>query len=105
MFFAINTLYIDSKQHNRRRNRILTPIVIGMEKEGNGNLSTREADVLKEIVKGNTNKEIADSLFISLNTVLTHRKNIIAKLGIKTVPGLTFYAITNGYISGDEIAM
>ena len=71
----------------------------------NKDLSTRETDVLQLIVKGITNKEIADKLSISLNTVLTHRKNITAKLGIKTVSGLTFYAIMNGIISGDDIEL
>ncbi len=65
-------------------------------------LSTREVDVLKLITKGRINKEIADELYISLNTVLTHRKNITAKLGIKTVSGLTFYAMMNGYIEDDD---
>ena len=55
--------------------------------ENNKDLSSREVDVLQLIVKGITNKEIADKLNISLNTVLTHRKNITAKLGIKTVSG------------------
>lgn len=73
--------------------------------EGNKELSSREIDVLQLIVKGITNKEIADKLNISLNTVLTHRKNITAKLGIKTVSGLTFYAIMNGIISGDDIEL
>lgn len=73
--------------------------------EGNKELSSREIDVLQLIVKGSTNKEVADKLNISLNTVLTHRKNITAKLGIKTVSGLTFYAIMNGIISGDEIEL
>ncbi|MDH6358148.1 response regulator transcription factor [Parabacteroides sp. PF5-9] len=73
--------------------------------EGNKELSTRETDVLQLIVKGHTNKEIAERLNISLNTVLTHRKNITSKLGIKTVSGLTFYAIMNGIISGDEIEL
>lgn len=73
--------------------------------ENNKGLSAREIDVLQLIVKGSTNKEIADKLNISLNTVLTHRKNITSKLGIKTVSGLTFYAIMNGYISGDEIEL
>ena len=59
-------------------------------------LSEREKDVLRLIVAGMINKEIADKLYISLNTVLTHRKNITSKLGIKTIPGLTFYAITHG---------
>ena len=73
--------------------------------ENNKDLSSREIDVLQLIVKGITNKEIADKLNISLNTVLTHRKNITAKLGIKTVSGLTFYAIMNGIISGDDIEL
>lgn len=78
----------------------------GQTAEGsNKELSARETDVLQLIVKGITNKEIADKLNISLNTVLTHRKNITAKLGIKTVSGLTFYAIMNGLISGDEIEL
>ena len=72
------------------------------EFEGNKELSTREIDVLQLVAKGITNKEIADKLNISLNTVLTHRKNITTKLGIKTVSGLTFYAIMNGFLSGDE---
>lgn len=66
-------------------------------------LSSREIEVLQFIVKGAINKEIADKLSISLNTVLTHRKNITSKLGIKTVSGLTFYAMMNGYISSDSI--
>jgi DNA-binding CsgD family transcriptional regulator len=72
--------------------------------ENSRELSAREKEVLQLIVIGLMNKEIADKLCISLNTVLTHRKNISSKLGIKTVPGLTFYAITNGLISGNEIA-
>jgi len=71
--------------------------------EKNKGLSAREIDVLQLIVKGITNKEIADKLNISLNTVLTHRKNITAKLGIKTVSGLTFYALMNGIVSTDNI--
>ena len=71
--------------------------------ESNKELSSRETDVLQLIVKGITNKEIAEKLSISLNTVLTHRKNITAKLGIKTVSGLTFYAIMNGIVAGEDI--
>ena len=62
-------------------------------------LSQREIDVLCQLAKGLTNKEIADHLCISTNTVLTHRKNISAKLGIRSVSGLSVYAIMNGYIS------
>lgn len=67
-------------------------------KNSQGELSKREIDVLKLIVKGFLNKEIADALNISINTVLTHRKNITAKLGIKSVSGLSVYAMMNGYI-------
>lgn len=66
-------------------------------------LSEREQEVLTLIAKGDMNKTIADKLNISLNTVLTHRKNITAKLNIKTVSGLTVYAILNGLISADEV--
>lgn len=61
-------------------------------------ISKREADILKNIAMGYSNKEIADKLFISTHTVVTHRKNITRKLGIKTVPGLTIYAILNKLI-------
>ena len=67
-------------------------------------LSTRETDVLQLIVRGHTNKDIADRLNISLNTVLSHRKNITSKLGIKTTSGLTFYALMNGLVSPDLIS-
>jgi DNA-binding CsgD family transcriptional regulator len=73
--------------------------------DNNKGLSQREIDVLQQIVTGMTNKEVADKLKISLNTVLTHRKNITAKLGIKTLSGLTFYALMNGIISGDDIEL
>jgi DNA-binding CsgD family transcriptional regulator len=61
-------------------------------------LSAREIEVLKLVAAGKLNKEIANNLNISINTVLTHRKNITAKLGIKSTSGLSFYAIMNGFI-------
>lgn len=61
-------------------------------------LSSREKDVLRQIAKGFTNKEIADKLSISVNTVITHRKNLSAKLGIKSASGLSLYALMNGLI-------
>lgn len=66
-------------------------------------LSVREIEVLVLITKGLINKEIADKLNISLTTVITHRKNIMEKLGIKSVSGLTIYAVMNGYIEADRI--
>jgi len=56
-------------------------------------LSDREIEVLKLLASGLANKEIADKLNISTNTVITHRKNISQKTGIKSVSGLTIYAV------------
>lgn len=61
-------------------------------------LSDRERDVLVAVAKGQSNKEIADICNISVNTVVTHRKNIARKLGIKTIAGLTVYAILNNLL-------
>ncbi|WP_321479111.1 LuxR C-terminal-related transcriptional regulator [uncultured Bacteroides sp.] len=66
-------------------------------------LSAREIEVLVLVTKGFINKEIADKLNISLTTVITHRKNITEKLGIKSVSGLTMYAVMNGYVEADRI--
>lgn len=66
-------------------------------------LSSRENMILKHIALGLTNKEIADKLTISIHTVVTHRKNITHKLGIKSVSGLTVYAILNNLISLEEV--
>ena len=66
-------------------------------------LSAREKNILRHVALGQTNKEIADRLFISVHTVVTHRKNIIHKLGIKSVSGLTVYAILNNLVSIDEV--
>jgi DNA-binding NarL/FixJ family response regulator len=61
-------------------------------------LSDREREVLVELSKGLTNKEIAEKLHISVHTAITHRKNIIKKTGIKSVAGLTVYAMLNNLI-------
>ncbi|NJK84685.1 MAG: helix-turn-helix transcriptional regulator [Bacteroidales bacterium] len=66
-------------------------------------LSNREIDILKYVALGLTNKEIADKLFISAHTVITHRKNISAKLGIKTIAGFTVYALLNKIILPEEV--
>lgn len=75
----------------------------GTEEAPSDELSAREVQVLQLVVSGAINKEIAERLNISLNTVLTHRKNITAKLGIKTISGLTLYALMHGYISTEDI--
>lgn len=65
-------------------------------------LTDREIDVLKLLADGKSNKEIADKLNISINTVITHRKNISQKTGIKSVSGLTIYAVVQNLISLDN---
>lgn len=65
-------------------------------------LTPRETDVLKQLVQGLSNKEIADQLNISIHTVVSHRKNIVQKTGIKSQSGLTIYAISNNIINIDD---
>lgn len=74
------------------------------ERSGNDELSSREKEVLRLVALGFTNKEIASRLFISSHTVITHRKNITAKLGIKTIAGLTLYAAINKLITNEDIS-
>ncbi|MBR5781736.1 MAG: response regulator transcription factor [Bacteroidales bacterium] len=66
-------------------------------------LSNRETDVLVCVAKGMTNKDISDMLNISVHTVVTHRKNIVKKTGIKSVSGLTVYALLNNLVEESEI--
>ena len=66
-------------------------------------LSDREIEVMSLIVQGYINKEIADLLNIGLSTVITHRRNIMNKLGFKSVSALTIYAVTHGYVDINKI--
>ena len=69
------------------------------DQRGDGEeLSAREKEILVCVAKGMLNKEIADHFNISIYTVITHRKNITRKTGIKTVAGLTVYALLNNLI-------
>jgi len=73
------------------------------EEEERNELSDREIEILASVAQGLLNKEIADRHNISINTVITHRKNITRKTGIKTVAGLTVYAILNGYVDINSV--
>jgi DNA-binding CsgD family transcriptional regulator len=73
------------------------------KKANDDELSGREIAVLALVAEGKTNKEIADQLYISVHTVMTHRKNITQKLGIKTVSGLTMYAIIHNIVETASI--
>ncbi len=66
-------------------------------------LSTREKEVLVQVVKGLSNKEIAEVLFLSTHTVMSHRKNIARKLNIHSTAGLTIYAIVNNIVNLDNL--
>lgn len=66
-------------------------------------LSAREKEILVCVAKGMLNKEIADKFNISIYTVITHRKNITRKTGIKTVAGLTVYALLNNLIDMNSL--
>ena len=86
------------------REQILRP---GRNRSGgrvrHDHLSKREKDILVFVVKGMTNKQIADRLRLSHHTVGTHRRNISAKLGIHSTAGLTVYAISNKLVSLNEL--
>lgn len=66
-------------------------------------LSDREKEILVAVAKGLTNKSIAEQYHLSVHTVITHRKNLTRKTGIKSVSGLTVYAILNNLIDITEV--
>lgn len=72
-------------------------------KKSKSTLSKREIAIIEQVAKGLTNNEIAEKLFLSPHTVVTHRKNISKKLGIKSVSGITIYAILNNIINPNDI--
>lgn len=81
-----------------------TPSTPIEEKENEAEvLSQREKEIITCVVKGMTNKAIADKLFLSIHTVITHRRNITRKLQIHSSAGLTIYAIVNKLVSLDEV--
>ncbi len=65
-------------------------------------ISGRELEIIKNIAQGYTNKEIADRLFISTHTVMTHRKNIMCKLGINNTAGLVIYAVKENLVEPSQ---
>lgn len=66
-------------------------------------LSKRETEILRHLTLGLTNQDIADKLFLSVHTVMTHRKKITRKLGIKSLSGLTVYALMNNLVDIREV--
>jgi regulator of cell morphogenesis and NO signaling len=121
VLFDIFNCEADLRAHCAVEDALFVPAVQRLEKEvaengrtideeleeennsANETLSDREKEIVGCIVKGMTNKEIAQTLFISVNTVLTHRKNISRKLNIHSISGLTIYAIVNKIVKLDEV--
>jgi DNA-binding CsgD family transcriptional regulator len=68
------------------------------ELKSDNQLSVRETEVLTMVAQGFSNKQIAGKLFISIHTVISHRKNITSKLGVKSISGLTLYAALNNLV-------
>ena len=104
-YFDECIIFTDSEQTIREKIRkIYDNISESLNDDGqNSIISDREREVLRLVALGLTNKEISDKLFISAHTVIAHRKNITAKLGIKTIAGLAVYAILNGITSTEEL--
>ncbi|MDR0873690.1 MAG: helix-turn-helix transcriptional regulator [Prevotellaceae bacterium] len=113
----LNACDEDLKTHTFIEDEVLLPKIIKMEKDfshktdnddfedENKDLSDREKEILVSIVKGLLNKEIADRHNISINTVITHRRNISRKLGIRGPAGLTVYAILNKLVNINELQL
>lgn len=87
-------------QEQKLKNNDVSARISSMIKnvEGTEAISEREKEIIVCLVQGMSNKEIAAHLFISVNTVITHRRNIARKLQIHSLAGLTIYAIANGLI-------
>ncbi|OUQ53086.1 LuxR family transcriptional regulator [Alistipes sp. An116] len=108
VLFDIFTCEQELASHNAVEDEILVPAVErlaaeGMERPKSEALSAREREIVVCVVKGMTNKQIADALCISAHTVITHRRNIASKLQIHSAAGLTIYAIVNKLVELSEI--
>ncbi len=99
-------LFKDKNSLTEQFNQLILKHLPRKPRKGNSlELSKREKNIIRHIALGLTSKEIGGKLFISTHTVITHRKNITHKLGIKTVSGQTVYAILNGIVTIEEIGV
>jgi DNA-binding NarL/FixJ family response regulator len=102
-FAGIIELNDDFQRVKSTIHQVVNTIHADDEEADTAPLSDREKDVLVCLSKGLKNNEIADQLNISVHTVITHRKNIVRKTGIKSVAALTVYAILNNLIEEKDI--
>ena len=103
----------DLNLHTFLEDKVLVPKIKKLEKknlneeqkiiEETEELSEREKDIVRSVAKGLSNKEIADEHFISIHTVITHRRNISRKLSIHSSAGLTVYAILNKLVNIEDL--
>jgi DNA-binding CsgD family transcriptional regulator len=98
----------DLRKHARLEDTVLVPLMECLGDRGNNDydsadLSERERQALTALARGLSNKEIADKMNISIHTVISHRKNIIRKTGIRTAQGLTLYAFINNLITSKDL--
>lgn len=100
---AIRRMERRHKQNDVTNN--LTTIIRKSDTEQAEPISEREKEVIIGVVQGLQNKEIADKLCISVNTVITHRRNIARKLQIHSPSGLTIYAIVNGLVDISSVKL
>ena len=96
------TLYDDVETINKKIVHLLHIENSEAEQE---ELSQREKEIICYVVKGMTNKEIAETLYLSVHTVITHRRNISRKLQIHSPTGLTIYAIVNKLVQLKDVKM
>jgi len=102
-FDDIIDIYDDAQTISTKIRHIIEQDTIDITETDTTELSEREQEVLIAVVKGLINKEIASTLNISIHTVMSHRKNITRKTGIKSISGLTVYALFNNLIKQEDV--
>lgn len=103
-FDGVINIYDDRSQVLRKLGSVVEQAETNPYSESH-DLSERERDVLILVAKGLANKEIAERLNISIHTVMSHRKNITHKTGIKSVAGLTVYALLNNILDQSDVML
>lgn len=98
------SLYDSSEDIVRKVRNVIGDTKTDREDKRAGDLSPREKEVIRQIVKGLSNKEIALMMDVSVNTVMTHRRNIVAKLKIHSSAGLTIFALATGLVRMEDLS-